>query len=115
VTFTVITAVAQFGFMLAEMFRWEKVTKLLTDMSPACVQESKPLGANMGLYNGFLAAGLAWSLRAPEPFGMQLALFFLSCVLIAAGYGAYSVNWRLLPMQGTPPLVALIVLLISRT
>jgi putative membrane protein len=105
-------AIAQFGFMFAEMYRWPKVAELLTKMSLACVKESEALGANMGLYNGFLAAGLLWSLLAPDVFGRQLAMFFVICVVIAAAYGAYSISKRLLLIQGSPAILALIALLI---
>src|SRR4051812_45194679 len=98
-TLVAVTALAQFAFMLAEMFRWPKVAELLTKMSPTCVKESEALGANMGLYNGFLAAGLLWSLLAPDLFGRQLALFFVTCVVAAAAYGAWSINKLLLLIQ----------------
>jgi putative membrane protein len=49
---------------------------------------TRALGANMGLYNGFLAAGLVWSLRAPPELNVRLALFFVSCVLVAGLFGA---------------------------
>ena len=45
------------------------------------------LAANLGLYNGFLAAGLIWSLISQNK---DIAVFFLSCVIIAGIYGGYS-------------------------
>jgi putative membrane protein len=107
-----VTALAQLGFMILEMFFWSFVAERLAGMKPPLVQETAALGANQGLYNGFLAAGLLWSLLAPDPFGRQLALFFLICVLTAAAYGAYTINMRLLLIQGSPALLALIALLI---
>lgn len=68
---------------------------------------SKPLAANMGLYNGFLAAGLVWSLL-DKNYGNQIAVFFLSCVIIAGFYGAYSTkNKRILFVQALPAVLAL--------
>ena len=128
-TFVALTTLAQLVFMLAEMFRWKAVTDLLIKMTPICVEESAVLGANQGLYNGFLAAGLFWSLIAPipnsvardpdsvvqNPDGRQLALFFLICVVVAAGYGACSLHKPLLfVMQGVLPLLGLIALWMRR-
>src|SRR3954471_23027468 len=40
-TLVAVTALAQFAFMLAEMFRWPKVAELLTKMSPTCVKRAR--------------------------------------------------------------------------
>ena len=40
-------------------------------------EETKVMAANQGLYNGFLAAGLIWSIISSN---MDVALFFLICV-----------------------------------
>jgi putative membrane protein len=77
-------------------------------------RDTKALGANQGLYNGFLAAGLIWSLFAPAAFQIQLALFFLICVLIAALYGGWTVSRRIALLQGSPALLAVIVLILTR-
>ena len=61
------------------------------------------LAANQGLYNGFLAAGLLWAVFAAKT---DVALFFLGCVVVAALYGAYSVNKRIFYVQGVPALAA---------
>ncbi len=72
-------------------------------------QDIRTLFANQGLYNGFLAAGLIWSLLAPEPLARPLQLFFLSCVLVAAIYGAITSNKAILFKQGAPAALALLV------
>ena len=73
--------------------------------------DSKALAANQGLYNGFLAAGLLWSLVQPDAgFARELQLFFLGCVLVAALFGALTVKRAILFIQGGPALVALILL-----
>ena len=74
-------------------------------------EETKTLAANQGLYNGFLAAGLFWSLYTEN---VNVSLFFIICVCIAALYGAYSTkSKRILIVQGTPAFIALAVLLIN--
>ncbi len=62
----------------------------------------------MGLYNGFLAAGLFWSLLA-EP-QVALANFFLGCVLIAGIYGGVTANKKIIYIQAIPALITLILL-----
>ena len=72
------------------------------------------LAANQGLYNGFLAAGLFWGLLHPAPaLAFQIKVFFLLCVIIAGGYGAYSVSRRIVFVQAFPAALALIFLWLS--
>ena len=63
----------------------------------------KILMANQGLYNGFLATGV---------FQIQLAIFFLVCVICAAIYGALTVSYRILIIQGFPAILALMAMFI---
>jgi uncharacterized membrane protein len=46
--------------------------------------------------NGFLAAGLGWALKAADPVGFQVKVFFLTCVSVAGLYGAATVNKQIL-------------------
>jgi putative membrane protein len=69
----------------------------------------KTLFANQGLYNGFLAAGLVWgTLFASEQDGSTIQMFFLSCVIIAAVFGAFTSNMGILFKQGFPAIAALV-------
>jgi putative membrane protein len=71
-------------------------------------------GWNQDLYNGFLAAGLIWSLSWPPPaVNTRLAGFFLICVLVAGVFGALTIKPinRILPVaQALPALLALVAL-----
>ena len=50
-------------FLVLEMFLWNKPFGLRTfGMTAAKAEVTKSLAMNQGLYNGFLAAGLAWGL-----------------------------------------------------
>jgi len=63
------------------------------------------------LYNGFLAAGLIWGLLAPVPEQAQeIKIFFLSCVVIAGLYGAWSVSRKILYVQALPALLGLVLI-----
>lgn len=73
---------------------------------------SRVLAANQGLYNGFLAAALIWSLvSGPLGAGWQIGLYGLLCVIVAGGYGAATVSRRILFVQAVPAALALIALL----
>lgn len=104
-----VTALLHLYFLTLEMFLWTKPRGLKTfRMSPEQAQSTAVLAANQGLYNGFLAAGLFWAIAQPDPaFSKQLAIFFCGCVVAAALYGGYSVNKRILFIQGLPAAVAL--------
>lgn len=110
---TALVALMHFYILYLEMFLWTKPQGMKTfGMTPQKAEETKILGANQGLYNGFLAAGLVWSLIHPDPsFAFQLKVFFLGCVIVAAVYGAYSATRKILYKQGGPAIVALIAVL----
>ncbi len=113
--FVVLTALLHAGFLVLEMFLWTKPAGLKTfRMRPEHAEATRVLAANQGLYNGFLAAGLVWSLVQPDVgFAFQLKLFFLVCVILAAIYGALSVKPRILLVQGGPAIVALVFTLLA--
>ena len=78
--------------------------------------EIRTLFANQGLYNGFLAAGLIWSLiwslfAAPD-LARPVQAFFLGCVITAALFGAYTSSKKILWVQGAPALLAFLVWLV---
>lgn len=105
-----VVALAHIGFLLLEMFLWDSPTGMrIFGTKTEFAKQSRALAANQGLYNGFLAAGLIWSL---VPFGAPdaakaIASFFLICVLIAGIYGALTVNMKILRVQALPALIAL--------
>ena len=76
-------------------------------------EETKALAANQGLANGFLVAGLAWGLVAVGDLREPVLVFFLLCVVLAGGYGAATVNRRVLVVQALPAMLALGAVLIS--
>ncbi|SDT91622.1 putative membrane protein [Polaribacter sp. Hel1_33_78] len=94
-----------------EMFLWttRKGIKAFGLKSKEFAEETKVLAANQGLYNGFLAAGLIWSIIIKNT---DTALFFLICVFVAGIYGAYSTKKKnILYIQSIPALISVIVLL----
>jgi putative membrane protein len=99
-------------FLVLEMFFWTKPLGLKTFRNTQQkANDSAVLAANQGLYNGFLAAGLFWSLLHPAPaLAFQIKVFFLVCVIVAGAYGAYTVSRRILFVQAAPAALALIML-----
>ncbi len=98
-----------------EMFAWETVGKKTFRRFPEHLfKPTKALAANQGLYHGFLAAGLVWSLLISDPeWQKNVAVFFLVCVLVAGVYGALTASKSIFVKQGLPALVALVLALLS--
>jgi len=96
--------------MWLEMFGWmTRARKVFRKFPPELFEKTKPMAANQGLYNGFLAAGLIWSLVITDTdWSVNVATFFLGCVLVAGLYGAYSVQKTILYVQAVPALLGLI-------
>jgi putative membrane protein len=108
-----VVAALHLFFLYLEMFAWTKPRGLKAfGNTPEKAELTKVLAANQGLYNGFLAAGLIWSVLSLSPFfAFELKLFFLGCVIVAALYGSWSVSRRILMIQGVPAIIALAVTL----
>lgn len=98
-------------FLVLEMFLWNTAFgRRVFGSTPEFAAESKVLAANQGLYNGFLAAGLAWGLAMGEA-GLQVKVFFLACVVIAGVFGAATASRNILFVQAIPGILALALLL----
>ncbi len=107
-----VVALLHTYFLVLEMFLWTKPLGMKTFRNtPEKAEITRVLAANQGLYNGFLAAGLVWSIVAQKT---DIALFFLGCVVVAALYGAYSVNKRIFFVQGVPAIAAIAAVLLLK-
>jgi putative membrane protein len=111
---TGLVAVLHTYFLVLEMFLWDQPRGMKTfGTTPEFAAASKALAANQGLYNGFLVAGLAWSLWLGVA-GIDIRLFFLGCVVVAGVYGAATVSPRILFVQAVPAAVAIALTLMGR-
>ena len=92
-----------------EMFAWEsRGPKIFRSFSRDLFAPTKAMAANQGLYNGFLAAGLFWSLLIGDPiWAARIATFFLLCIAVAGLYGAATASRRILYVQTVPAVLAL--------
>ncbi|SMC51814.1 DUF1304 domain-containing protein [Pedobacter africanus] len=110
-----IVALEHLYILWIEMFAWETIGKKTFRALPGHLfQETKTLAANQGLYNGFLAAGLIWSLLISDPgWQCNVALFFLGCVAVAGIFGAVTAAKSIFYKQALPALIGIILVLIS--
>ena len=100
-------ALEHLSILYMEMFAWTTLgKKTFKSLDASLFEPTKVLAANQGLYNGFLAAGLIWSLFiSDEKWYLNVALFFLVCVSVAGIYGAMTAGKRIFYVQALPALI----------
>lgn len=110
-----LVALEQLCIAVVEIFFWDHPrTQKLINIAPDDSSRMKPIAANLGLYNAFLGSGLLWGLVHPTPgVGLQIQLFFLICVMVAAMYASLTVHRMAVLVQGLPALLATILVLIK--
>ena len=107
-----LVAALHLYFLVLEMVLWTRPLGLKTFRNtPEKAEVTRVLAANQGLYNGFLAAGLAYGVATGS---REFCLFFLACVVVAGLYGAYSVSRRIFLVQAVPALLAIAAVLLLR-
>jgi putative membrane protein len=111
-----LVAVQHFGFLVLEMFLWDKPTGMNVFHTTAeFAAASATMAKNQGLYNGFLAAGLVWGLLSDDLAERRARLgFFLGCVVVAGVFGGVTVEAKIALVQGGPALLALALLFASK-
>lgn len=109
-----LVAILHLYFLWFEMFAWTtRGRKIFKQFPEELFEPTKTMAANQGLYNGFLAAGLIWSYFIADPkWQTNVALFFLSCVLIAGVFGAFTASRKIFFVQGLPALIGILLLLL---
>jgi len=107
-------ALEHFYILYMEMFAWETLGKktFKGSMPDHLFSPTKTLAANQGLYNGFLATGLVWSLWIVDPiWAKNIAVFFLFCVTVAGIFGAMTASKKIFFVQALPAIITLCLLL----
>ena len=109
-----LVAIEHIYILWLEMFAWTtKGRKTFKSFPTELFDKTKSMAANQGLYNGFLAAGLVWSLCISNPlWSNYVAYFFLACVIIAGIYGSLTVQKSIFFIQAFPAILALIFTLL---
>ena len=101
---TALVALEHLGFLGLEMFAWTlPLGQSAFHTTPEFAASTAALAANQGLYNGFLAAGLAFALWRGD---VALRLFFLGCVVVAGLFGAATAFIDILFVQALPAALA---------
>jgi putative membrane protein len=109
----IVVALLHIYFLVLEMFLWDKPAGLKAfGQSKEKAEATKVLAANQGLYNGFLAAGLLLGVVQGDS-GIYFKLFFLSCVIVAGVYGAFTASRKILFIQALPAFIGLILVILS--
>ena len=110
-----IVAVEHLYILWLEMFVWTtRGRKTFKSFPSELFEPTKSLAANQGLYNGFLASGLIWSLLIKDAqWSANVACFCLCCVVVAGVFGAVTVQKSIFFVQTVPAIIALIFLLRS--
>ncbi|RYZ07757.1 MAG: DUF1304 domain-containing protein [Myxococcales bacterium] len=105
---TALVAAIHAYIVVLEMLLWQKpLGRRVFRTTPEQAAQTATLAANQGLYNGFLAAGLVWSLLAEQALRRPVGTFFLVCVALAGLFGAATVSRRILFVQTLPAALAL--------
>lgn len=103
-----IVALIHSYILVLEMFLWERPIGLKAfNMDENFAAATRILAANQGLYNGFLAAGLFWSIYTGD---IHVQRFFLGCVVTAGVYGALTVDAKILWIQAAPAALGMVLL-----
>ena len=107
---TLVVAALHVVFMVFETFLWTTPSvRKRFGQTEAQAEQTKVLAGNQGVYNGALAACLAWSALANEGT-MKLAL--LGFVIVVGIYGAATAKRSILFIQTLPAAVALALTLL---
>ncbi|MEB3311333.1 MAG: DUF1304 domain-containing protein [Snowella sp.] len=101
-----LIAVIHFGLAIAEIFFGAYFLEKRLDFPPEVAQQAEPIVQNAGIYNSFIAAGLVWAALAAKQ-SLALRYFFLSCVIIAGVFGAFTLRPTTLILQTVPALIVL--------
>ncbi len=108
-------AIFHLCFMALEMFLWDKSAgHKIFGIKPEFASKTRTLAANQGLYNGFLAAGLLWSLWAGQ-FTFRLQIFFLGCVVVAGLFGGITTSRSIIWIQALPGTIALVLVFLAQS
>ena len=109
-----LVALEAFYILYIEMFAWTtKGPKIFRGFPKELFVPTKALAANQGLYNGFLGAGLVWSLLITDAvWSVNVSCFFLGCVIVAGIYGALTAQKSIFFVQALPAIITLIFTLL---
>lgn len=117
ITLALIALISFLHFYIAwfEIFAWTTVGARVFDMFPPDLfEQTTQLAANQGIYNAFLAVGLAWALWIKEQaWQTKVANCFLGFVFVAGAFASATVAFKSGLPQMIPSSLALALLNLS--
>ncbi|PCI87283.1 MAG: hypothetical protein COB24_06545 [Hyphomicrobiales bacterium] len=98
--------------MWFEMFAWTtRGPKVFRSFAKDMFEPTKAMAANQGLYNGFLAAGLIYSLFINDAgWQWNISMLFLIFVAVAGVYGAATASKKIIYVQTVPAILAMLAI-----
>jgi putative membrane protein len=114
-TITAFIALLHVYIAWFEIFAWTSKGPEIFSVFPADLFEPTiSMAANQGIYNAFLAAGLAWALKIKDQeWQTNVATCFLLFVAVAGVFGAMTITTKTLFIQTVPAVAALAFLHLS--
>ena len=111
---TALVAAIHVYIVVLEMALWTTPRgRAAFGLTPEFAEQTRVLGANQGLYNGFLVAALVLGLVGPAEHRFAFAVFGLGCVVVAGLYGGATASRRILLVQALPGALALVAVLLA--
>lgn len=116
IVLVLLVAALHFYILWFEMFKWtSRGPKVFSSFPKDLFEPTKVLAANQGLYNGFLGAGLVWSVLIGDPqWQRNVALCFLLFVLVAGIYGAMTAERKIVFVQAVPAVLGILSIFVFR-
>ena len=118
VAWGLVALISALHFYIAwfEMFAWtSRGPKVFAGFPPELFEQTIAMAANQGIYNAFLAVGLAWALVIRDArWKVNVAVCFLGFVVVAGVVAAITVSLRPGLVQIVPAGLALILLILSK-
>ena len=113
---TLVVVIFHAAAAFLEIRMWEYTSGKLVGFDLELAQDTWMLGFNQGVYNAFIAVGLALTFTALFRGGARpVRAYLLLCVVVAGVLGAWSLGYPLLAvMQAGPALIALIGMFFGR-
>jgi putative membrane protein len=99
------------------MFAWETRGKKVFKgaLAPELFKPIKTMAVNLGVYNGFLAAGLIWGLFINDiEWQQSIAIFFLICIALVGIYRGFTASKIIFFIQAMPALTGMLFLIIYK-
>jgi putative membrane protein len=111
--FVAVVALEHLYFLVLEAVLWTTPRgRAVFNTTEQQARDTAALAKNQGVYNGFLAAALAWGLiTTNDDAAFEFKTYGLICVMVAAVVGALTVSRRILLVQGVPATIGLVLVL----